>query len=117
VARAYYSLPPAERAETAISQRLRPVRAIDFYGPRYGLPKSIGGIWQTGPGVRASTRQSLLVLGDDRQTLEQKFEVVVPMAQDRPPVRHDAGALHAVLGPEAARLHAAERMAATEEVE
>ncbi len=83
VARAYDSIPPAERAKTAIfGNDYGQSGAIDFYGPRYGLPKSIGGHltnWYWGP--RQYTGQSLLVLGDDRETLEQKFEVVIPMAE------------------------------------
>src|SRR5581483_7846248 len=44
VARAYNSLPPAERAKTAIfGNDYGQAGAIDFYGPRYGLPKAIGG--------------------------------------------------------------------------
>jgi len=44
VARAYNSLPPDLRARTAIfGNDFGQSGAIDFYGPRYGLPKSIGG--------------------------------------------------------------------------
>jgi hypothetical protein len=83
VARAYYSIPPAERAKTAIfGNDYGQSGAIDFYGPRYGLPKSIGGHltnWYWGP--RNYTGESILVLGDDRETLEREFEVVIPMAE------------------------------------
>jgi hypothetical protein len=82
VARAWYSLPPEERAKTAIfGNDFGQAGAIDYYGPRYGLPKSIGAhltYWYWGP--RNYTGESVLVLGDDRETLESKFEIVKPMA-------------------------------------
>lgn len=83
VARVYNSLPADERARTAIfGNDYGQSGAIDFYGPRYGLPKSIGthvSNWTWGP--RQYTGESLLVLGDDRETLESKFEIVKPMAE------------------------------------
>jgi hypothetical protein len=83
VARVYHSLPAAEQARTAIfGNDFGQSGAIDFYGPRYGLPKSIGGHlanWMWGP--RQYTGQSVLVLGDNRETLEREFEVVRPMAE------------------------------------
>jgi hypothetical protein len=83
VARAYVSLPPDVRARTAIfGNDYGQAGAIDFYGPRYGLPKAIGGhlsYWYWGP--RQYTGESLLVLGDDRETLERKFYDVRPMAE------------------------------------
>ncbi len=83
VARAWYSLPPDVRARTAIfGNDYGQSGAIDFYGPHYGLPKSIGGHlsnWYWGP--RDYTGASILVLGDDRETLEREFEVVKPMAE------------------------------------
>ena len=83
VARVYNSLPPEERAKTAIfGNDYGQSGAIDLYGPRFGLPKAIGGHltnWYWGP--RHYTGESILVLGDDRQTLESKFETVIPMAE------------------------------------
>ena len=83
VARAYDSIPPAERANTAIfGNDYGQAGAVDFYGPCYGLPKAIGGhlsYWLWGP--RQYTGESILVLGDDRETLEREFEVVVPMGE------------------------------------
>lgn len=83
VARVYNSLPAAERAKTAIfGNDYGQAGAIDFYGPRYGLPPAIGGhltYWYWGP--RQYTGESILVMGDDRETLEGKFEVVIPMAE------------------------------------
>jgi MFS family permease len=83
VAHAYYSLPPDVRAKTAIfGNDYGQSGAIDFYGPRYGLPRTIGGHlsnWYWGP--RGYTGESILVLGDDRETLESKFEIVKPMGE------------------------------------
>ena len=83
VARVYKSLPPDVRAKTAIfGNDYGQSGAIDFYGPRYGLPKSIGGHlsnWYWGP--RGYTGESVLVLGDNRETLEREFEIVRPMAE------------------------------------
>ncbi|HEY6843129.1 MAG TPA: glycosyltransferase, partial [Thermoanaerobaculia bacterium] len=82
VAKAYDSLPPAERVKTAIfGNDYGQAAAIDFYGPRYGLPKSIGShltYWMWGP--RGYTGESVLVLGDNRASLEREFDVVKPMA-------------------------------------
>src|SRR5205085_6289410 len=44
VARVYNSLPPDVRAKTAIfGQNYGQAGAIDFFGPKYGLPKAISG--------------------------------------------------------------------------
>ena len=83
VARAWYSLPPDERVKTAIfGNDFGQAAAVDFYGPEYGLPKSISGhltYWYWGP--RNYTGQSVLVLGDNRRRLEELFEVVRPMGK------------------------------------
>jgi len=54
VARVYNSLPPEERARTAIfSNGWGEAAAVDFYGPRYGLPQAISkhnSYWIWGPG-------------------------------------------------------------------
>jgi 4-amino-4-deoxy-L-arabinose transferase-like glycosyltransferase len=52
VARVYHALPPDEKARTAIfSNGWGEAAAVDFYGPRYGLPRAISGC-----GARADTR-------------------------------------------------------------
>lgn len=83
VARAYNSLPADQRAKTAIfGNDFGQSGAIDYYGPQYGLPKSIGGHltnWMWGP--RQYTGESLLVLGDNQKRLEELFEVVKPMGE------------------------------------
>src|SRR5579884_327210 len=54
VAQVYNSLPPEERARTAIfSNGWGEAAAVDFYGPRYGLPHAISkqnSYWIWGPG-------------------------------------------------------------------
>jgi len=67
VARYYHSLPPAERAKTAIfCGNYGEAGAIDFYGPKYGLPPAISGhqnyfSW----GYRDETGDSVILVGDD----------------------------------------------------
>ena len=95
VARVYNSLPPAERAETAIfCQNYGEAGAIDFFGPKYGLPRAISGhqnyfLW----GPRQYTGASMIVLGDHRARLEQYFREVVlagsfgqPLALEHGPI-------------------------------
>jgi hypothetical protein len=83
VAAAYNALPPAERERTAIfANDYGQGGAIDFYGPRYGLPRAIGGhltYWYWGP--RGYTGESLIVLGDRRERLEELFAEVTPVAE------------------------------------
>lgn len=67
VARYYHSLPEAERRKTAIfGSNYGQAAAIDFYGPKYGLPPAISGhqsyfVW----GPRNYTGESVILLGDD----------------------------------------------------
>ncbi len=83
VARVYHELPEPERAKTAIfANDFGQGGAIDFYGPRYGLPKAIGrhqNYWYWGP--REYTGESVIVLGDRRERLERYFDVVIPKAE------------------------------------
>jgi hypothetical protein len=83
VARVYNALPPEERARTAIfANDYGQGGAVDFYGPRFGLPKAIGGhltYWYWGPG--RYTGESVIVLGDDRESLDRHFHDVVAVAQ------------------------------------
>jgi len=64
VARVYGSLPPEERAKTAIlAGNYGGAGAIDFFGPRYGLPKSISAhqnYYYWGP--RQYTGESIIML-------------------------------------------------------
>jgi hypothetical protein len=83
VALVYSSLPPDLRAKTGIfANDFGQGGAIDFYGPKYGLPKAIGGhltYWYWGP--REYTGESLIVLGDRREVLETEFEDVRAVAE------------------------------------
>jgi hypothetical protein len=65
VAHAYWSLPPAQRARTAIfADRYDYAGALNFYGPRYGLPMAISPnnsyyLW----GTRGYSGSSMLAVG------------------------------------------------------
>lgn len=66
-AKVYNRLPPADRADTAIfANNFGEAGAIDFFGPKYGLPPSISNhesYWLWGP--RNYTGKSVIVLGSD----------------------------------------------------
>lgn len=78
VARIYHALPPADRAKAAVfGQNYGQAGAIDRFGPALGLPKAISGhvsyfFW----GPRDYTGEVVIVLDDDRETLEELFESV-----------------------------------------
>ncbi len=79
VARVYEALPPADRAKAAIfGNNYGEAGAIDFFGPRLGLPKAIGAhqnyfYW----GPRGATGEVLIVLGEgNRAALESKCRSV-----------------------------------------
>jgi hypothetical protein len=75
VAAYYHSLSPEEQRKTAIfANNYGEGGAIDFFGPKYGLPKAIGGhqnYWIWGP--REYTGESLIVLGEgDESNMQTK---------------------------------------------
>jgi hypothetical protein len=78
VADAYQAIPAPQRERTAIfGQDYGQAGAIDFYGPKFGLPKAISGhltYWYWGP--RGYTGEIMLVMGDRREVLQEKFESV-----------------------------------------
>jgi hypothetical protein len=81
VAKVYNSLPPEERARTAIfSNGWGEAAAVDFYGPRYGLPQAISkhnSYWIWGPrNYDGSTMIILRSGGRDEPRLFQSVEVV-----------------------------------------
>jgi hypothetical protein len=81
VAQVYNSLPPEERARTAIfSNSWGEAAAVDFYGPRYGLPQAISkhnSYWIWGPGsYDGSTMIILRSNGRNEPKLFQSVEVV-----------------------------------------
>jgi Dolichyl-phosphate-mannose-protein mannosyltransferase len=78
VARVFYSLPSEERARTAIfANSYGQAGAIDFFGPRYGLPKSISNhqnYWYWGP--RNYEGDIVIVLGSDGRGDREHFRSV-----------------------------------------
>lgn len=78
VARVYRALPPEERAKAAVfGQNYGQAGAIDLFGPALGLPKALSGhltYWYWGP--RGHSGEVMIVLDDDRETLETLFESV-----------------------------------------
>ncbi len=87
VAKVYFSLPPDVRAQTAIfGNDYGQSGAIDFYGPKLGLPKSIGNhlnYWYWGP--RQYTGESVIVLGDDWSGVQRHFDEVHALGEIRNP--------------------------------
>jgi hypothetical protein len=78
VAKAYYSLPPKERAKAAIyGQHFGEAGAVDLFGKRYGLPKAICGhqnYWLWGP--RHYTGGIMIVIGSTPERERDHFEQV-----------------------------------------
>jgi hypothetical protein len=78
VAAVYSALDAADREKAAIfADNYGRCGAVDFFGRRYGLPKSIGGhnsYWLWGP--RGYTGEVVIVLGGDTGTLKELFESV-----------------------------------------
>lgn len=78
VARVYHSLPPEEQAKTAIfCDNYGQAAAIDFFGPRYGLPKAISGhqsyfLW----GPRSYTGEIVILEGVSESDARQYFASV-----------------------------------------
>jgi hypothetical protein len=83
VAGVYNSLPPEIRPKTAIyGQSYGQAAAIDLFGPRYGLPPAISGhqsyfLW----GPRGYTGESVIVLADRQERLEELFGEVKKVAR------------------------------------
>ena len=78
VAQVYHSLPPAERARTAIfSNSWGEAAAVDFYGPRYGLPQAISkhnSYWMWGP--RDYDGSTMIILRSDGRGDREHFQSV-----------------------------------------
>jgi hypothetical protein len=79
VARIYRTLTPAEQAETAIfANSWGDASAIDFFGPKYGLPRAISkddSYWAWGP--RDYTGKIVIVLHSDGTGDREHFASVV----------------------------------------
>jgi hypothetical protein len=77
-AEAWSRLSAEERSDCGIfAQDYGQAGAIDFFGRRYGLPPALSGhqtyyLW----GPRGYSGNCMIVLDDDRETLEQLFEHV-----------------------------------------
>jgi hypothetical protein len=79
----YNSLSDEDKAKTAIfGANYGDCGAIDFFGPKYGLPRSIGNhmnYWVWGP--RGYTGESMIILGGTEEDLSRKFQSVVKVAE------------------------------------
>ncbi|HYY43252.1 MAG TPA: hypothetical protein VE775_11015, partial [Pyrinomonadaceae bacterium] len=82
VADAYHKLPPAEQARCAIFARnYGEAGALDFFGPRYGLPPAIGkhqNYWLWGP--RDYTGACVLTVGERLKDVQKTFDEVQQVA-------------------------------------
>jgi len=82
IADVYNRLPAEVRAKTGIfGQNYGQAGAIDFFGPKYGLPKAISGhqnyfYW----GPRDFTGESMIVMGDTEERLKELFNSVTEVA-------------------------------------
>ena len=78
VARVYNSLPPEERVRTAIfSNNWGDAAAVDYYGPRYGLPQAISrhnSYWMWGPGNYEGS--TIIILHSDGRGDREHFQSV-----------------------------------------
>jgi len=77
-AEAWSSLTSEEKRDCGVfAQNYGQAGAIDFFGPRYGLPPALSGhqtyyLW----GPRGYSGKCLIVIDDDKETLDQLFEQV-----------------------------------------
>jgi len=82
VARAYNSLPAAEKNACAImTYRYGDAAVIDYFGPQFGLPNALSGClnyWIWGPGNY--TAEVVLALGFDKELLGKRFGEVAQIA-------------------------------------
>lgn len=92
VASVYSSLPPEERARTAIfSNSWGEAAAVDFYGPRYGLPQAISkhnSYWVWGPGKYDGS--TMIILHSNGRHDREFFQSVEAVAHvEHPFARRD----------------------------
>jgi len=78
VARIYHSLSPEEQAKTAIfGNNYGQASAIDYFGPKYGLPKAVSGhqnYWYWEP--KNYTGEIMIILGSDGRGDREHFQSV-----------------------------------------
>ncbi len=78
VAGAYRALPPLERAQAVIiANNWGEAGALEFYGPRYGLPQPVcaaGSFYFWGPGTRPGT--VAVTIGEGREGLRRFYDSV-----------------------------------------
>lgn len=78
VAEAYHALPPRERAQAVIiGNNYGEAGALEFYGPRYGLPRPVsaaGSFYYFGPGTRPGT--VAVTLGESLAGLRRLYDSV-----------------------------------------
>jgi hypothetical protein len=86
VASVYNSLPAMDRRQAAVlAYNYGEASAIDYFGPRYGLPRAISGHNQYGLwGPRDYTGEVVVAIGFTNARLRQSFEEVVPSAHLSP---------------------------------
>lgn len=77
-AQAWQRIPVEQRSDCGIfAQNFGQAGAIDFFGPRYGLPKAVSGhqtYWLWGP--RNYSGNCMIVLDDRKEVLDQLFDQV-----------------------------------------
>jgi 4-amino-4-deoxy-L-arabinose transferase-like glycosyltransferase len=78
VAAAYHALPPLERAEAVIiANNWGEAGALEFYGPRYGLPQVVcaaGSFYFWGPGEKAGA--VAVTIGESREGLRRFYDSI-----------------------------------------
>lgn len=78
IAKVYNSLPPEERSRTAIfANNWGDAAAVDFYGPKYGLPQAISkhnSYWIWGPGKYDGS--TMIILHSDGRNEPKLFQSV-----------------------------------------
>jgi hypothetical protein len=92
VERVYHTLTPAEQARTAIfSNGWGEAAAVDFFGPRYGLPRAISkhnSYWTWGP--RGYTGEIMIILRTDGRGDREYFASVTKVGHvEHPYSRRD----------------------------
>ena len=86
IAFVYTSLPAGDRRQAAVfAYNYGEASAIDYFGPRYGLPRAISGHNQYGLwGPRDYTGEIVIAIGFTEARLRQSFGEVVPSAHLSP---------------------------------